>query len=225
MSYFIFKGISSDTMGVILTELPPITKPPKKYRKYDVIGKDGTEIKEDGYTSYPKPLSIGIKDPSNIDQIIDWLDGSGQLIISSEPDKFYTAKILEQADYTSLLRFRQATVVFEIQPFKYAVANDVITKTSPFSITNDGNYYCLPTLTIYGSGNVTVKLDGADIFTITSVPSSITVDGMTHNCYNGAAKLNRKKIGDYLRLPTGTHTISWTGTVSKVEMAVNKRWL
>lgn len=226
MISFSFKNISSESFGVTLTGLPPFTKPPKRYNKYDVIGKDGAEYVEQGYTSYQKPLSIGIKDVSRINDIMDWLNGSGMLTISNEPDKYYLAKIFDQIDYNHLVRFGEATVTLEVQPFKYAVDNDIITVTeSSYTINNDGNVSCMPTLTIYGSGNISVLLDGVTVFTIADAPGVITVNGMARNCYNGNTLYNRKKTGDYLILPPGGHILSWTGAVTKVEMVVNKRWL
>jgi predicted phage tail component-like protein len=226
MIWFKFKRISSESMGVVLAELPPITKAPKRYAKYDVIGRDGAEYIDQGYTSYQKQLSIGIKDVSRINEIMDWLNGSGTLIISNEPDKYYLAKVLDQVDYSNLVRFRQAIVPFEVQPYKYAVDNDIITITdASYTINNDANASCMPTLTIYGSGNVSILLDGVTIFTLSSIPSAITVNGMAHETFYGETSYNRKKTGDYLVIPPGEHTLSWTGNVTKVEMVVNKRWL
>ncbi len=225
MSDFTFKGISASSLGVVLQTMPPITKAPMRYEKVNVDGRDGSVLIPKGYDSYPKPLYIGVKDVSRIDDIIAWLNGSGKLTISNEEGKYYDATVLEQTDFTSLRKFREANAIFEIQPYKYAVANAPLTFTSTLEVNNDGNVPCLPKLTITGTSGCTVKLDGVAVFTITSIDTSITIDSMETNCYIGETLLNRRMIGDFLEIPTGSHTITVTGTaITSCRLELNKRW-
>ncbi len=120
MNYFIFKDIDSRSIeGLIVQELPPISKPAKKADKIEIDGRDGDIIEEKGYQAYDKTISIGLTKKYNINQIISWLNGTGKLTMSNEPNKYYNANIIEQIDFERLVRFKTAKIKFHCQPFKH----------------------------------------------------------------------------------------------------------
>ena len=125
MNYLIWKDINSkDIKGLIISELPPITKPRMRVQETEVDGVDGSIIEELGYESYDKPVRISLSYNYDIDKVIKYFSGEGNVIFSNEPDKCYKARILDQIDYERLLRFRTATVIFRVQPFKYEYLED-----------------------------------------------------------------------------------------------------
>lgn len=120
MNTIIWKGVPSTSIdGLLICELPTITKPPLRVKETAIDGRDGSIIEELGYSTYNKSLTIGLHGAFNIDKVIKYFSGEGEIIFSNEPDKVYTAKIISQVDYNRLLRFRQAVVSFRVQPFKH----------------------------------------------------------------------------------------------------------
>ncbi len=120
MNYLIWKGIDSrDINGLVISELPPISKPQMRVVETLVDGVDGSVIEEVGYSPYDKPLIIGLTRNADIDEVIGYFTGEGNVIFSNEEEKYYKARIVGQIDYARLVRFRTATVVFRVQPFKY----------------------------------------------------------------------------------------------------------
>ena len=120
MNYLIWNGKDSrDIKGLIISELPPISKPQMRAVETVIDGVDGSIIEEVGYSSYDKALIIGITPNADIDQISQYFSGSGDVVFGNEADKVYKANIINQIDYARLVRFRTATVVFRVQPFKY----------------------------------------------------------------------------------------------------------
>lgn len=120
MNYLIWKDIDSTSIkGLIISELPPITKPRMRVQETEVDGVDGSIIEELGYESYDKQVLIGLSFNYDIDEVIKYFTGEGNIVFSNEPNKYYKAKIIEQIDYERLLRFKTATVKFRVQPFKY----------------------------------------------------------------------------------------------------------
>lgn len=120
MSKIIWKDIDSSTIkGLLICELPPITKPKMRVQETEVDGVDGSIIEELGYETYDKPIRIGLTRDFDIDEVIKYFTGEGNVVFSNEPNKYYKAKIIEQIDYTRLLRFKEAEVKFRVQPFKY----------------------------------------------------------------------------------------------------------
>lgn len=119
MNSIIWKGVpSTNIKGLLISELPPISAPAMRVKETAIDGRDGSIIEDLGYASYDKPVVIGLYGDFDINQVIKYFTGEGEVVFSNEPDKVYTAKIVGQIDYTRLLRFRQATIPFRVQPFK-----------------------------------------------------------------------------------------------------------
>lgn len=118
MDSFIFKGKSSKDFKIIINSLPTISKPPLRVEEIEIDGVDGARYEELGYGCYEKKIKITITE-DNIDSLIDWLKGEGDLILSNEPDKYYNAKIIEQIDFERLMKYEPTEIKFRVQPFKY----------------------------------------------------------------------------------------------------------
>ena len=81
MSKINWKGIDSDTItGLIISELPPISKPKMKTTITKIDGRDGDIIEELGYESYTKSIKVGLSKNYDIDEVIKYFTGSGDLI-------------------------------------------------------------------------------------------------------------------------------------------------
>lgn len=227
-----WKGIDSNTLDCLLIcELPPITKPKMRVKETFVDGVDGSFIEELGYESYDKTIKIGLKREHDIDEILDYFNGEGDLILSNEEDKLYKAKIINQIDYNRLLRFRTADVVFRVQPYKYS-SNDLyrafdITDQTSINIYNNGNVTSKPTIKITGSGTIELKLEGITIFqyTFPADDTYVTIDSDKQDAYVGNTLKNRSMNGDFPILKKGKNTITWTGTITKIEISNFSRWL
>jgi predicted phage tail component-like protein len=120
MNNIIFKGVSSTTLdGLLICELPPISKPAMRTRQTAIDGRDGAVIEELGYSSYNKSIVVGLYGQYDINKIIKYFSGEGELVFSNEPDKVYKATIVDKIDFERLVRYRKAKVTFLVQPFKY----------------------------------------------------------------------------------------------------------
>ena len=129
MNYIIWKDKDSRNItGLLISELPPISKPKMRVQETVIDGVDGSLIEELGYESYDKTLQIGLTKGFDIDEVIKYFSGEGNIVFSNEPDKFYKARIIEQIDYERLLRFRTASIKFRVQPFKYEYQEETIEK-------------------------------------------------------------------------------------------------
>lgn len=125
MNYIILNGRKSNEInGLMIQELPAVSKPLKRTEISTYDGRDGDVITELGYSAYDKELSIGLFGNFNIDQVIRYFDSEGTVIFSNEPDKYYRYKIVEQIDFERLVRFRTATITFHVQPFKYSAVEE-----------------------------------------------------------------------------------------------------
>lgn len=231
----ILNGISSTTIqGLLVQNLPAITKPKIRAEAEEIDGRDGDIITTLGYGAYDKEFQIGLYDDFDIDQIIAYFNSSGTVTFSNEPDKYYNYQILEQIDFERLLRFRTATVKMHIQPFKYSLADnstttDITTQTQ-ITIRNSGNIYSKPTINIQGSGTINLYLNGVQLFVIDlSTENAITIDVANMNAYNPTtnAFMNRQVVGNYdnFKLSVGKNIISWTGSITQINIKNYSRWV
>lgn len=364
MSWLCLNGVMSTTIrGLLIQTLPPISKPMMRADIEEIDGRDGDIVTNLGYAAYDKEITIGLHGEYDVDAVIKFFDSEGQVIFSNEPDKFYRYKIIEQIDFEKLIRYRTATVVFHVQPFKFSAVDDAywittnvlklhsykgsgnspkvisngdylsitgnsasntfdipideinlsgsytlevkmedlggedpsfttefdvriygttptdadsfgggaynvsyadaeITDTKSVSnktyknlrlvtypdsdhaniyiklwdnyadqnaqIVNRGNVYAKPRLSIYGSGDITLSINGNKIFDIAlATDGYITIDAEAMEAYKGNVLKNRSVSGDYSNLifPVGTSTLSWTGAVREILVENGARWI
>ena len=228
--YIIWNGKDSrDISGLIICELPPITKPKIRTKITTIDGRDGSIVDYLGYESYTKEIQIGIKSTNDIDKIIKFFTGKGEVIFSNEPDKYYKAEIVRDVDYERLLRYKTASITFYVQPFKYKVREPKftlnITNETSYKVTNQGLEKSKPIITLYGSGDVTFTLNGIDVFTITIDDDYVTVDSEEQEAYKEGTLKNRKMGGDFPLLKPGINTITWSGNLTKIVVDPKSRWL
>jgi phage-related protein len=207
-------------MGVIIERLPPIVKPPLRYNLIELDGNSRTDVETLGYKAYEKIIPIGFKE-DNVDYVLNWLTGTGKLILSNEPDKYYNVFILEQIDYVKALRYRKADVPFLIQPYKYAVHEYETTSTA---LINQGNVDCFPLITIYGSGTVDVLVNSVEVCTVT-IDGYITLDCEEQDAKNGTVLKNRSMVGKFPVFAPGLNALTFNGTVTQVTTLVRSRWI
>lgn len=133
-NYIILNGNNSiNISGLLIQELPPISKPKIRTQVEEIDGRDGDIVTYLGYSAYDKELTIGLYGDFDIDEIIAYFNSKGTVIFSNEPDRYYNYEIVEQIDYERLVRFRTATVTMHVQPFKYSVSDNEKT----FNINNN----------------------------------------------------------------------------------------
>lgn len=233
--YIIINGTSSKSIaGLLIQSLPPISKPPIRTSIDTVDGRDGDIVTTLGFSAYDKQFKIGLYGDYNVDDVLAFFNSSGTVIFSNESDKYYNFAIYEQIDLAKLIRFKTATVTMHVQPFKYSADEAEKTYTgsesASISIRNSGNYFSKPTLTITGSGNVSVSLGNTEILQIDldSSGETIIINAEKMNAYDPNGNyLNRQVTGDYsnLKLASGLNTLNITGAITEVAINNYSRWI
>lgn len=232
--YIILNGTSSQTIsGLLIQNLPPISKPKQRVEIEEIDGRDGDIVTYLGYGAYDKEFKIGLFGSYDVDEIISYFNSQGTVIFSNEEDKYYNYQIIEQIDFDKLIRYRTATVKMHVQPFKYSAEDNqkvfnVDSTTTSISIRNSGNIYSRPVITITGTGTINLSLNNNQLFEIDmGTYTSITIDTNNMNAYNGNTLLNRNVIGSYdnFKLNVGKNIISWNGSISKIEIDNYSRWI
>ena len=232
MSKLIWRGIDSETIaGLIITNIPPISKPKMRNNAIKIDGRDGDIIEELGYESYTKNVGIGLAGNYKLDQVMKFFTGKGTLIISSEPDKVYYATILDKIDYEKLLRFKKATVKFYTQPYKYLKDEEEIvlniTNETSIDVSNVGLEKSKPVIKLEGSGTVFINVNGINIFKyeFPEDETEVIIDSSEEEAYFDGTFKNRYMTGEFPILDVGTNEISWSGSLTKITIQPKSRWL
>ena len=234
--YFIINGKSSNSIrGLIVSELAPIKKAQVRTLIETVDGRDGDIVTPLGYSAYDKPVKIGLSVNYDIDEIIDYLNSEGTIIFSNEPDKYYRFSVYNEIDFERLIRFKTASVVFHVQPYKFSTLEkelsfEISESPESISIYNAGNVYSRPTIYISAEGIVSVSLNGSEILEIDfgEDEQTIKIDSEDMNAYYSDNTLaNRIVTGNYdnIKLIKGSNEIGLTGNVSSITINKYSRWI
>ena len=234
--YIVINGRDSRTIkGLLVSKLPPISKPAKRTKTEEIDGRDGDLVTVLGYSAYDKDLEIGLSFEYNIDDIISFFDESGRIVFSNEPDKYYNFAIYDQIDFEKLLRFKKATVSIHVQPFKFSDSEnervfDSFGEYNSLTIRNSGNIYSRPTLSITGAGDTEIYINGVKVldidFSITG--ETLVIDSIDMNARNESGELaNRQIQGNYdnIKLRVGSNIISFVGSISEIKVRLFSRWI
>lgn len=220
---------STSVKGLIIQSLPPISKPKMRTSIETIDGRDGDIVTKLGYSAYDKEVSIGLHGDFDIDDAIAFFDSEGEVVFGNEPDKYYRYQILDQIDFERLVRFRTAKVKMHVQPFKYDAVDRVFEAVGQKSVTllNRGNVASRPTVTVYGSGTVSLSVNAVTVLTFAIADGYITIDAEEMNAYHGDTLVNRRVVGDYsdLRLNVGENVISCSGSVTEIKVEDYSRWV
>jgi len=225
-SYFIWKGINSLDKNIIVNKCPDFQIPDSNITKTPPIpGRDGFLTLNDGtYQGTIKTCECSL-DNGDLSDICTWLTGSGEVIFSNEHDKKYLATIINKVPFVKIIPiFHTFIIQFECQPHKYSLNNDVITLDAPGTIFNIGSVNSKPIIKIYGSGTITLTINDT-IISLTNIADYVVIDSDLIDCYKDTELKNNDMTGEFPELEPGINNISWVGTVSKIEITLNSRFL
>lgn len=219
--WFEFNGVRCTEYGIHVTEQPSIIRPSERVTFTNVPGRNGaltTLEGDDVYDDFILPISCTVSDISRLPDICAWLKGAGTLKLAARSGGFYYARLANQIELTKVLRNhenRVFTLNFRCKPFLYMDQVEPITLTASGTfITNPGNVFSEPVITVTGYGEVTLIV-GMTIVEL-ELSGSITIDTPLMEAYTGTTSANSAMSGDFPTLLPGTNAVSWSGSVTSV---------
>jgi phage-related protein len=173
---------------LLISSLPPISKPQVRTQIETVDGRDGDIVTPLGFSAYDKVIKIGLTYNYDVDEIIEFFNSEGIVTFSNEPDKYYRYAIYEQIDFEKLIKFKTAEVTLHVQPFKFSTTEEPelfdVVSGQAIAVTNEGNTDSRPNLTIIGSGDIDVSLNGSQILSIElEDDQAVIIDSEDMNAY------------------------------------------
>lgn len=238
MEYFIFKGIDSRTMGIV-ENMPSFIRAEMDVNIITIPGNNGVRLIENTFKPYTDYFDFIIRDVSKIDDVIEWLNGKGDLIVSDELNKVRKVAMYSEQKYIRKTKIaKSARINFIVyDPFKYSIAESDITITSPGNIENYGTVYSEPLIKVTGTGEVTLTINGFD-YTYNFDTPFVYLDSSNREAYASAidiegtrktrrltSEFNRKYQTYWPILEVGTNVISWTGNITELVITKRSRYL
>jgi phage-related protein len=225
MPWFIWKGKNSlSEFGLWINKLPSRMRADERNEQVEIPGRAGSVILlegEDVYKSYVANITVIARNSLNISRILDWLRGSGDLIISTESDKAREARIVGKVEFSRLgNNLQQATIPFLCQPFRKSLhpeqADRITITGSSSTIFNPGDVASNPIVKITGSGEKTIVIAGTQM-KFQHVEGTLTVDcdAQIITAHSDAYDSSRYYYkGDYCTASNKLYTFTDSGTGS-----------
>jgi len=223
-SYFKFKDVDSRDHSIVVNTLPPIQSAKEDGEFLKVPGRDGFLFQDYGSLSpTEKELEITLKDIDQLGTIKAWLRGSGNLVLSNEPDVFYKARLNGQIDFKKLLYLKAAKIKFVCQPYGCLESGLTMqTITVPGNLVNPGTAASRPIITVFGTGGITLTVNSKNV-PLSNVSEYVTLNSEIEEAYKDLLGKNNDMQGEFPLFVPGTNSISWAGTVTKLEIIPNWR--
>ena len=226
--WFEWNGVRSTEYGVHVLEQPVLTLPNERATFVDVPGRSGSLTVLEGESVYDDLVLTAqciVENTERYEEIAAFLKGSGRVTFANRPEGYYEARIVNQIPFEKILRgnpHRSFAMNFSCKPFWYAesVPTITVTKSGTF-VTNPGNIYAEPKITVVGSGSITLMV-ALTIVELEGIAGNITLNSALQEAYSGTTSMNSAMSGEFPILYPGANAISWTGNVSKV--VIEPRW-
>ena len=210
----------------LIEDLPIVNRAEDDIEFIEVDGRHGF-LTYDKKTKKPIDYSISliVKDYRKRDVIKSNFKGSGKLILSNEPERYYKAVVTNTITFERQVRdVYEVVITFKLQPFAYDLFSKNITLTSSDIIYNYTNATAQPIIKVYGSGDGVLMINDNDI-QIKEMTEPIILNFELEEAYNTSHESkNTLVLGEFEEFVEGNNVISWNGGITKIEITPNWRW-
>lgn len=209
---FTFKGISSTDMGVFIAEHFPLPVSVAREEEEVIPGRDGIITFQDGsYEGSEISGKIYIKPTTNLDAVVKWLQGWGELTIPGAEDRYYIAKVSNIVPITQFIRNEvySMPLTFKCQPHGYLLSANEFVEFKSGTITNEGNIIAKPTIKFTGT-SCSISINGRQFSVNTSEESNIVIDCELEEVVDLTRRAFLPYTGEFPYFDEGENTVTCT---------------
>ena len=225
MPYFIFNDIDSRDLGLIIKEMPPISKSEKDIEEIEIFGKNGPlHIDYGTYRSKSYSIICILTDVTQIDNLKKIYDGVGNLELSTEPNRIYNVAIKNQIDFSKYLEYlKEFPIEFSVEPFAYSKAEKklLVSSNKTLEIEINGT----------APSKFIINTTFPGIFSINGISVELLDDNLSIDCFfmnctkNGLNANNKINLEEFPELKPGLNTIITDDNIGSLEIIYKEGWL
>ncbi|PTQ84790.1 phage-related protein [Trichococcus patagoniensis] len=235
---FVYGGIVSSDMSLVISKDTAQTSPEASVSFQNIPGRDGSLIIDNKrLNNFTYPIHTYLRPEMGLDineaasRISQWLKGNvryRELYLSWDSNYLYKAVYNEQFSITDILpRFGKIALNFKCHPIKYLISGqNAIPLTSGQTLLNPEKRAAKPLISITGTGDITLKKNGANWLILNDIDGSVTVDSESKSVYkdgpNLFEKMNATLSPLFPQLDVGTNVITWAEAGFSV--SITPRW-
>ena len=215
--WFSYNGKKNSDYGLEMLSMPTRPHPARKGDLVDVPGRDGKLFMDEN--AYDRVLvTIQVIAPgSKMDAIRAWLTGSGVLVFGDDPNRAYRASVTKEfgiSNRNPRMDAQEFMITFDCEPYRYEYpAPEAISiAKSGDSVNNTGTAPARPEITVQGSGDVTIIVNGYQI-DIDDLETGAVIDCELMECFNAdkTQLINQKfTMDDFPVLKPGANIVTWS---------------
>lgn len=226
--HLILDNISSLDHGLCLYERPNIPTPKRDVEKINIRGRNGSLTKEYAWQDITFDVTLNILEDSSIKpdtRTIKQYILKAKTLKMSDESYYYQIIDVEMSDIQNEIeQYGLFTVSFSCKPFQCLDKTVAAITTSPSTVVNSGTVEADPVIKVTGIGNITLSVNGRG-FLLIGITDYITIDSAMGFSYRLTAGMDHKTNGTMPYLDPGNNVVSWTGTVTKVEITYKEAYL
>ena len=221
----VYGGETSSDYGIVVGEVPSFDKPNRRSNVFNVQGRNGSIIFQDGsFDDVVRSYKVWVAEDNNnladkVNAISGWLyskTGYQRLEDSFEPDVFRLAYYNGSGNVTNeLTMYGETTLTFTCRPERFLKSGeDEQTVTNGDKLNNPTRFEAKPLIHIEGSGTVAIKIVDKTMFA--NITDFINLDSDRMNAYRlPSENMNNYVSGTFPTIPDGIQEVTLTGSVTK----------
>jgi len=227
MNAFILNNtINSRTnLGLRITR-PPIIPPTRRVvNSFNVDGREGSLTILRGWQDISFDFRVAL---FGNDHVTRWRDilpiimSAETIHFSNDSGVFYQIKTIHtEPEVQRLVGMSEYTMHFTCAPFRYMRNVAIITRTTSGTLANPGTVHSLPHITVFGTGNRTLTINGRAIV-LNLLQGRLTLDSALKICHFGNVAQNNQMTGDFPVFNIGNNTITLGTGITRLE--IEPRW-
>lgn len=235
---FILNNESSEDYNTFIQERPEIETPRRRVDFKRSFGQSGDNpFDEEAYDNTTMSLVMYVEGSDyrtasdNRDAIYDLFDSGKYLdfIPYFDPNKIYKVMTTDFPTFSPKYFMGEGQpfeVELTVKPYKFYIPDADLVLTAAGTVMNNTSKTALPLIVVYGTGDITLTINGR-VFTMKNIVDHVILDCQLMLAYKYVGSvITRQNQNIYTRnypyLDKGLNEVSWTGTVSKIE--IEPRW-
>lgn len=226
MNSFTYNGTTSSSFGIFIEHRPVVAFPKRIIESINVPGRSGNLLFDTGaYDNVTLTYQCAYRgNVRNVGvDIATWLYQTDYQTLTDtyDPSYFRKAVYVSPLNVTDIINVAgRAAITFDCKPQRYLLSG--LTAITPTSGDNITNLYqpSLPVISLTGNGVLTV---GSKTVTVSGNTGTLVIDCERQTAEVGGANANNLiTLSDgFPVLDNGSVLVSWTGSISDVEIVPN----